>query len=140
MLCITFVQNGKHLHLVYLLNKYYISNLLNSSIIYILLIITCSCLIKVIMKLRKKYGGMLICLFFSDQSYNCFKIQWFKTRLIKLNQITGKKINLKVFLLSGPHLFARGPHSIQKKTYSRAADLPFAGRGWPAGRSLLTPM
>ena len=32
-----------------------------------------------------------------------------------------------------------GPHAIHKKTCSRAADLPFAGRIWPAGRSFPTP-
>ena len=36
--------------------------------------------------------------------------------------------------------FFRGPHSIKKITYSRATDLPFAGRSWPAGRSLPTPV
>ena len=66
---------------------------------------------------------MRICLFYVLTKTKRFEIviQGLETKLIKLNQITKKKLTQKyfcsaghIYMLAGHKVFFRGPHSIQK--------------------------
>ena len=80
---------------------------------------------RVIIKQIKNLGGLQICLFLhfklESKVFKLFKnvIQGLKTKLLKL-----KKDKLKIFLLCGPHLQARGLHSFQKNDVLAGRSLP----------------